>query len=220
MMRVSLTKQRYTCATVFVDHYSDFTFTHLQRSTSMIDTIAAKNDFEAVLRRHGIPVLHYHADNDRFADKYSLQSIVDCKQTISFCGAYAHFQNGKVEKRIRDLQDDARTVMLHSVAKWPTASSVHLWGNALHYVSDLRNNIPQNHYSSPIEMLTGVKVRPRLNTFHTFGYPVYQLSTALQNGKKIPKWDQRCKLGLYLENSPRHSRTVSNVLNLQTGWVS
>ena len=220
MMRGFLTKQRYTCATMFVDHYSDFIFTHLQRSTSMIDTIAAKNDFEAVLRRHGILVLHYHADNGRFADKNFLQSIVDCKQTISFYGAYAHFQNGKVEKRVRDLQDNARTVILHSIAKWPTTSSVHLWGYALHYVADLRNNIPQNHHLSPIEMLTGVKVRPRFNTFHTFGCHVYQLSTALQNGKKIPKCDPRCNLGLDLENSPRHSKTVSNVLNQQTGRMS
>ena len=69
-------------------------------------------------------------------------------------------------------------------------------------------------------MLTGVKVRPKLNTLHTFGCHVYQLSTAFQNGKKIPKWDPRCKLGLYLGNSPRHSRTVSNVLILQIGRVS
>ena len=186
----------------------------------MIDTIAAKNTFEAVLRRHGIPVLHYHADNSRFADNDFLQSIVDCKQTISFCGAYAHFQNGKVEKRIRDLQDDTRTVLLHYVAKWPTTSSVNLWGNALHYVTDLRNCIPQDHHLSPIEMFTGVKVRPRLNTFHIFECPVYPLSTALQNGKKIAKWDPRCKLGMYVRNSPCHSRTVSNVLNLQIGRVS
>ena len=103
MMRGFLTKQRYTCATVFVDHYSDFTYTHLQRSASMIDTIEAKNAFEAVLRRDRITVLHYHADNGCFADKDFLKSIVDCKQTISLCGAYAYFQNGNVEKQIRDL---------------------------------------------------------------------------------------------------------------------
>ena len=38
--------------------------------------------------------------------------------------------------------------------------------------------------------------------------------------KNVPKWNPRCQLGLYLENSPRHSRLVSNVLNLQTGRVS
>ena len=123
IMRGFLTKQRYTCATVFVDHYSDFTYTHLQRSTSMSDTLEAKNSFEAVLRRHGIKVLHYHADNGRFADKDFLQNIVDSRQTISFCGAYAHFQNGKVEKRIRDLQDNARTVLLQSGLQHPPFTS-------------------------------------------------------------------------------------------------
>ena len=112
MMRGLLTKQRYICATVFVDHYSDFTYTHLQRSTSMKDTLKAKTTIEAILRRTGIIVMHYHVDNGCFADKDFLNDIVECKQTISFCGAYAHFQNGNVEKNIRDLQDVARTVLL------------------------------------------------------------------------------------------------------------
>ena len=72
MMRGFLPKQRYTCATVFVDHYSDFTYNHLQRSTNMNDTLEAKTAFETVFRRHGLTVLHYHANNDRFDDK-------DCK---------------------------------------------------------------------------------------------------------------------------------------------
>ena len=71
-----------------------------------------------------------------------------------------------------------------------------------------------------MELLTGVNIRPKLNAFHTFGYRSYQLKIELQNGKKIPKWNPRCQLGLYLGNSPRHSRSVSNVLNLQKGRVS
>ena len=59
MMRGFLTKQRYTCATVFVDRYSDFIYIHLQRSISMIDMLEAKNTFEEVCRRYGIIVLHY-----------------------------------------------------------------------------------------------------------------------------------------------------------------
>ena len=41
VMRGFLCKQRYTCATIFVDHFSDRTYTHLQRSTSLQDTLAA-----------------------------------------------------------------------------------------------------------------------------------------------------------------------------------
>ena len=102
---------------VFVDHYSDFTYTHLQRSTNINDTLETKTAFEDAFRRHGLTVLHYHANNDRFDDKDFLKDIVECKKTINFYGAYANFQNGKVEKRIRDLQDDVRTVLLHSIAR-------------------------------------------------------------------------------------------------------
>ena len=71
-----------------------------------------------------------------------------------------------------------------------------------------------------MELLTGVNVRSKFNTFHTFGCPVYQLKTELQHSKKIPKWNPRYQLDLYLKNSPRHSRSVSNVLNLQMDRVS
>ena len=50
--------------------------------------------------KDGITALHYHADNGRFTDKNFLKDIVECKQTIFFCGAYAYFQNRKIEKHI------------------------------------------------------------------------------------------------------------------------
>ena len=80
MMRGFSTKQRYTYVTVFADHYSDFTYTHLRRFTNMNDTLEAKTTFEPVFHRHGLTVLHYHADNDRFANKDFLREIVECKQ--------------------------------------------------------------------------------------------------------------------------------------------
>jgi len=101
VLRGFLLKQRYTCATIFVDHYSDLTYTHLQRSTNMEHTLEAKRAFQAYTRRNGVNILHYHSDNGRFADKKFLQALADEDQTISFCAANAHFQNGKAEKRIR-----------------------------------------------------------------------------------------------------------------------
>ena len=46
------------------------------------------------------------------------------------------------------------------------------------------------------------------------------LRNELQGNQSLPKWDSRSRLGLYLGQSPRHSRSVSLVLNLQTGLVS
>ena len=127
VLRGFTTKQRYMCATVFVDHYSNLTFTYPQKSLTVEDTVKAKKAFEAFSRRHGVKIQHYHSDSGRFADTDFIKAVTDANQTISFCGAYAHFQNGKAEKRIRDLQDKARTGLLHCVSRWTKASSTHLW---------------------------------------------------------------------------------------------
>ena len=91
----------------------------------------------------------------------------------------------------------------------------------MHYVNDVRNNIPTSENAhSPLQKFTGTSVQTKVNTFHPFGCPVYALDRGLASGKKIPSWNPRCILGLYLGNSPRHTRSISQVLNLDTGRVS
>ena len=64
-----LTKRRYRYATVFVDHYSDFSYVHYHSKITTEDSIQAKNAFEAYARSVGVPkICHYHCDNGRFAD--------------------------------------------------------------------------------------------------------------------------------------------------------
>ena len=63
----------------------------------------ANDAFEAYSRRHGVIIRHYHCDNGRFAEKRWVDHCIKSGQTISYCAAYAHFQNDKAEKRIRDL---------------------------------------------------------------------------------------------------------------------
>ena len=99
------TSERYTCATVFVDHFSRFSYVHLQKTTAADATVEAKESFERLAESHGVRVQHYHADNGIFADTKFLAHVAKSNQSISFCGAYAHFQNGVAEKRIRDLQE-------------------------------------------------------------------------------------------------------------------
>ena len=91
----------------------------------------------------------------------------------------------------------------------------------MHYVNDVRNNIPTSENAhSPLQKFTGTSVQTKVNTFHIFGCPVYALDRGLASGRKILKWEPRCILGLYLGNSPKHARSVSQVLNLDTGRVS
>ena len=50
---------------------------------------------------------------------------------------------------------------------------------------------------------------------------MYVLDERLQNqGGSIPKWNKRANLGIYMGTSPRHSRKVALVLNIETGHVS
>ena len=92
VMRGFMTKQRYTCDTVFVNHYSGITLTYLQKSLSVADTIKAKKAFDAFTRRHGTRKSHCHSDNGIFSNRVFLQEINKVNQTIGFCGTYTHIQ--------------------------------------------------------------------------------------------------------------------------------
>jgi hypothetical protein len=72
----------------------------------------------------------------------------------------------------------------------------------------------------PAELFHGTKVRPNLNHFYPFGCPVFVLNERMQAGQKIPKWELRAIIGLYLGMSTQHAQTVALVLNRKTGLVS
>ena len=160
-------------------------------------------------------IKHYHADNGRFADNAWLQDIEHKGQTQSFCGVGAHYQNGVAEKRIRDLQESARTMMLHAAHKWPKAHSTALWPYAIRTANDNLNATPrsENTNKSPIELFSTTNAGPRYKHHHTFGCPVYVLKDKLQNLNSVGKWNQRARIGIYLGQSPRHAQSIALVLN-------
>jgi predicted chitinase len=59
-----------------------------------------------------------------------------------------------------------------------------------------------------------------LHHSHVWACPVYVLDPTLQNGKKLPKWNRRARMGQFLSYSNHHSSTVVLVRNLHTGYVS
>ena len=95
---------RYTVATVFVDQFSGLSYVHLQKGTGAIETLSAKTTFEAYSRKHGVRILHYHADNGIFADNLFTRAVDQAGQNITYCGVNAHWQNGRAERRIRLLR--------------------------------------------------------------------------------------------------------------------
>ncbi len=73
-LKGSLTKKRHRYCTVFVDHFSQSCFVHLQIDDSAAKTMLAKQAFEKVAAKHGVCILHYHCDNGGFADNAWKQS--------------------------------------------------------------------------------------------------------------------------------------------------
>ena len=99
-MRGILTRKRYTVSTVFVDHFSGYSYVHFQLSSSAESTIMARRAFERHAKLYGVSVMHYHADNAIFDSKAFVEEVHACDQTISYCAVNAHHQNGKAEKKI------------------------------------------------------------------------------------------------------------------------
>lgn len=93
------TVKRYTAATIFVDHYSGLSFVYLQKTTNADEMMQAKDTFERFAASHDVKVLHCHAENGRFADNQLRKAVIERRQTLSFCGVNAHFQNGMAERR-------------------------------------------------------------------------------------------------------------------------
>ena len=109
-----LGQEQQHVATVFVDHHSDLTFIHVTPSDTSAETVETKEAFECFAAAMNVKVKHYHANNGRFADTFFREHVKEKHQTMSFCGVGAHHQNGKVEKRIKDIVEQARTMLLHA----------------------------------------------------------------------------------------------------------
>jgi hypothetical protein len=88
------------------------------------------------------------------------------------------------------------------------------------YVHMSMSSLKNEGAPSPLELFTGVGIRPKISSFHPFGCPIYVLDSALALGKSLPKWEDKAHVGIYLGPSPRHSQSVALVLLLNTGLVS
>ena len=217
-----LTRSRIHSSTTYIDHHSSYAYSFLQRSTSGEETINSKVAFEKMANEYNVRIKSYHADNGRFAEAGFKEDCKRCSQNISFCAVGAHHQNGIAEAGIKRFTLSARTSLLHAKRLWPEAVTTMLWPFALQYSVEVYNTFHfDSNGMSPLMKFSGVQELPKINNFHPFGCPVYVLECALQTSSKgLPKWDPRCRLGIYLGHSPLHLGSVALVLNPSTGHVS
>jgi hypothetical protein len=114
-------------------------------------------------------------------------------------------------------------MLLHSILHLPEVTDLKLWPFALDHAIFLWNNMPNRDiHLAPIEVFTSTKFQnyKHLERWHVWGSPVFVLDPALQDGKNIPKWNPRSRLGMYLGSIPVHSSTVARVLYLRTGYIT
>ena len=118
----------------------------------------------------------------------------------------------------------ARSFMIHVGLHWSGDGSddLGLWSFAVDHAAWLYNRIPQQKSGiTPLELLTGHRTDySDLRHGHVWGCPVFVLDAKLQDGKKLPKWNHRARMGQFLGFSDTHSSLVAIVWNLHTDFVS
>ena len=209
---------------MFVDQASRMGFIYLQKTCSAEETIEAKRAFEQYAENRGVRVQAYHADNGIFKAKKWVEECQQRKQDLTFAGVNAHHQNGVAERRIRELQETTRAMLIHATKRWPGVVTIHLWPYALRMANHAYNSTPLHSHmdkQSPNKIFdhSAVDINPK--HWKPFGCPTYVLKSELQGTSGIhPKWDARSRVGIYLGQSPIHNRNVALVLNIHTGYVS
>ena len=215
-----LTKKRHYFATVFVDQVSGLDFVHTHETANAEDAVTAKEAFESFCAQHGVTPKHYHCDNGIFTAQAWRDAVKRANQTMTFCGVNAHHQNGVAERRILDLSDKARAMLIDARHRNPHVTD-NLWPFALRQASAIGRTLPRiGRDKSPLELFSGVDVRPSHRHFHPFGCPAFVLNNDLQSGKSQPRWDSRARVGCYLGHSPEHATSVAIILHPSTGLVS
>jgi len=218
-----LTRQRYQCVAAFIDHFSDFSYVHLMKNQDGDSVCEAKAAFEIFSSANGAHVRHCHTDNGVFACRQWQAACDDKNQGFTCSRANAHHQSGRVKRRMRSLQDQGRSMLIHDNHSWPTAIAAHLSPCDVHAAKDSLNATPAAwfvHEKSPLQVFTATSVDVNHRHWNPIFCAAYVLAGPLQTTGIQDKWRERSTPGVHLGPSPLHSFSVALVLNLKTGRVS
>ena len=216
----------YQGGTLYADAASRLIRVEPQVSLGAGETVNGKAKFEEwIWSLARVLAKHYHSDNGIFASEYFRQDVINKKQTQSFSGVGAQHQNAHAERDIQTISYWARSMMVHASIHWPSdkADDIRLWAFAVKHAAWLYNRLPQRAlgFRSPLEVFTKTKSDHReLLRAHVWGCPVFVLDPKLQDGKKLPKFNRRARMGQFVGFSDEHSSLVAKVRNLSTNFIS
>lgn len=214
--------EMFSGGTVFVDDATGYFHVENQVSLSAAETIRAKHRFERTAIQGGVQILGYRGDNGIYRSRDFTNDLLRLGQSIKFSGVGAHHQNGIAERAIQTISASARSMLIHAMIHWPGEVSLHLWPFAVEYAVYLWNLTPQmSSNRSPSELFFGVTSdHSVLSDIKCWGCPAYVLDPTIQDGKKLPRWNPRSKLGQFLGRSREHGDSVGRIRNLKTGAIT
>ena len=216
----------YHGGTIFQDAASNLVRVQNQVSLGAGETVMGKTAFEDwIWDLAGVLAKQYHSDNGIFASQHFRDDCTDKRQKQTFSGVGAKHQNARAERTIQTISYWARHMMVHTALHWPAdgADNIRLWAFAVTHAAWLYNRLPNKYLGmkSPLEVFTKCKSDHRdLLRAHVWGCPAFVLDAKLQDGKKIPKFNRRARMGQFLGFSDEHSTLVGRVRNLSTNHVS
>jgi hypothetical protein len=216
----------FTHLTLFHDAGTGLIKVYLQQNETAAATLYSKQQFEDFLwREAGAVVKHYHSDQgSNFTSKAFREDCDEKKQSQSFSGTGAKFENANAERAVQTLFWCARTFLLHTALRWDQygCADTNLWPQAVLYAEWLYNRTPKmTTCMSPMELLTHRRSDHRdLLRAKVFGCPSFVLDASLADGKKIPKFRSRSKVGQFCGFSDQHSSVVGLIRNLSTGSIT
>ena len=207
---------------IFIDHATGYVHVEHQVKLTTHETLFAKQRFENHSHDYGVIIQQYQADNGIFDSRGFEAELQEYKQIIKFAGVGAHHQNGVAERGIQTIMSMARTMMLHAAIRWPDVADPSLWPLAVDQAVYIYNHVPNAKSGQSPEDLYSRTTWPRhqLQDIHVWGAPAYVLDSAMQDGKKLPRWTPRSRRAVHLGTSKKHASNVPLVLNLDTLAIS
>jgi len=217
----SPTNKCYKYCSFWVDHYSKFVYITMHETKHATKLIRSKLDFETFAQRSNLKVHKICTDNGVYAAKAFQDSCAHSQQSLSFCAVGAHWKNGLAKRFIGTITQQARTILLHAMVKWPSCITEDFRTFALrHAVMVHSSSLKLGHGKSPFELFMGEQPPWSLNNFGVFGSPVFVLQRKLQDGDSFSKWWARCWQGTYIGHSTCHASNVPLIYNPQTTHIT
>jgi hypothetical protein len=125
---------------IFLQSRKQFCLCSFDAEFTLVETLLAKRAYKKVLVQTGRTAKHYHANNGRFSDKGFHQDITDKGQSNTFCGMGAHYQNGIIKNRNKQLTLGAYTLLLHGMHHWPQMVDTMFWPFAIKAMAKCMNS--------------------------------------------------------------------------------